>query len=144
MPKFHASKGRKIAAAVVILVIIALIACGVIIAIGRSSIPQFNDGSEYSSIELYRTSGGLYEWSYAIEDTTVAEVVDKKSFIDYGDSDKNDGGSPVEQYVIKGKKAGRTKITLRYGSFADGSVEEERNYTIEVNEKLESRIIEQQ
>ena len=142
MPKFAKINGRKLFTIIAVLAIIALIAYGVIIAVGRASIPQFDDGSEYSAITLNKTSGGLYEWSYTIDDTTIADVVDKKSYIEYDNPDE-DGGTPVEQFVIQGKKAGRTKITLRYGSFTTGESEEELTYTIEVNEKLESKVIEQ-
>jgi len=143
MAKSLSIKGRKIFTIIAALAILGLIAYGIVVAIQRASIPQFEDGSEYSSIELSRTSGGIYEWSYTIEDTTVAEVVDKKTYIDY-ENPEDDGGKPVEQFIIQGKKPGKTKITLRYGSFADGSVEEELKYTIEVNDKLESRVISQQ
>ncbi len=143
MPKFATLNKRKIFTAVLALAILALVAYGVIVAIDRSSIPQF-DGDEFSIVILDKTSGGLYEWSYSIEDTTIAEVTDKTSSIEYLDDEKQDGGTPVEQFIIKGNKPGKTKITFRYGSFADGSVEEEHTYRIEVNEKLQSRVIEQQ
>lgn len=142
MPKFTAPKSRKIFTIVAALAVLSLVGYGVFVAINRASIPQFDDGNEYSVIVLNKTSGGIYEWSYAIEDTTIAEVVDKKSYIDY-ESPEVDGGTPVEEYVIQGKKAGRTKITLRYGSFTTGETEEEQTYIIEVNEKLQSRVIEQ-
>ena len=73
--------------------------------------------------------------------TEFSEIM-QKSYIDY-ESPEADGGTPVEEYVIQGKKAGRTKITLRYGSFTTGETEEEQTYIIEVNEKLQSRVIEQ-
>lgn len=137
-----APKNRRIITIVIIFAILALVVFGVIVAINRSGIPQFDNGSEYSSIEFDKTSGGIYEWSYTVEDTTVADVVDKKSYVEYENPSSGDG-KPVEQFVIQGKKAGRTKITCRYGSFTDGSVEEEHTYLIEVNEKLESRVTEQ-
>ena len=142
MPKFTAPKSRRIFTVVAAIAILALVGYGVFIAVSRASIPQFDDGNEYSVIVLDKTSGGIYEWSYTIEDTTIAEVVDKKSFIEYEDANV-DGGKPVEEYIIQGKKAGRTKITLRYGSFTTGESEEEQTYTIEVNEQLKSRVIEQ-
>ena len=142
MVDIKAPKTRKAITVVVVLAILALVVFGVFVAVSRSSIPQFDDGSEYSVIILDKTSGGIYEWSYTVEDTTIADVTDKTSSIDY-ENPADDGGRPVEQFIIKGNKAGRTKITLRYGSFADGSVEEEHTYLIEVNEKLESRVTEQ-
>ena len=81
MPKFTAPKSRKIFTIVAALAILALVGYGVFVAINRASIPKFDDGNEYSVIILNKTSGGIYEWSYTIEDTTIAEVADKKNLL---------------------------------------------------------------
>lgn len=141
MPNLTALKSRKVVTMVLAVVILALVGYGVYVAVSRSSIPQFTDGSLYSTVEL-PASGGLYEWSYTIEDTTIAVITDKTGNINY-DNDNQEGGKPVDVFVIEGKKPGKTKITFRYGSFNDGSVLEEHTYLVEVNEKLENRVSEQ-
>ncbi|MCQ2571274.1 MAG: protease inhibitor I42 family protein [Candidatus Saccharibacteria bacterium] len=141
MPKTTALKSRKVLTIVLAVAVLALVGYGIFSAISRSSVPQFTDGSKYSTIKL-PAAGGIYEWSYTIEDTTIAVVTDKSGNIEY-ENEQDDGGTPIDLYVIEGKKPGKTKITFRYGSFNDGSVIEEHTYLIEVNEKLENRVSEQ-
>jgi predicted secreted protein len=131
-------KGIIIALAAI--AVIAVIAFGVATAIVRSQIPVFDDGSELSVIELTTNGGVPYEWNYEFENSDIAEIADKTS---NARDPEADGGVVDLKYVIKGKKPGKTKLTFRYGSFIDGRIEETRNYLIEVNEKLEVRITEQ-
>ena len=117
MPKKTNLTPKRIAIAVVILAVLALVIYGIVVAIQRSSIPVFDDGSELSVVSLY------------------VEVVDT---INIGNN--TDDAKPEVQYVFKGKKAGRTNVTFRYGKFSDGKAEREQKYLIEVNENLETRI----
>ena len=142
MAKPLAPKTKKIIIGVVALIILALVGYGVYVAIDCSNVPQFTDGSLLSTVSLKGSDGGTYEWSFTIEDTTVAEVVDKTTSIEY-EQPQQDGGTPMVHYVIQGKKPGKTKITFRYGSFASGQTEEEHTYLIEVNAKLENKVTEQ-
>ena len=131
---------KRIIIALAAIAVIAVIAFGVTTAIIRSQIPVFDDGSELSVIELTTNGGVSYEWNYEFENSDIAEIADKTSNVR---DPEVDGGVVDLKYVIKGKKPGKTKLTFRYGSFIDGRVEETRNYLIEVNEKLEVRITEQ-
>lgn len=142
MAKPLAPKTKKIIIGAVALIILALVGYGVYVAIDRSSIPQFTDGSKLSTVSLKGSDGGTYEWSFTIEDSTVAEVVDKTSAIEYA-SLEQDGGTPMVYFIIQGKKPGKTKITFRYGSYTSGKTEEEHTYLIEVNDKLENKVTEQ-
>lgn len=117
--------------------VIAVIVTGIIIAILRSNIPVFDDGSELSAIELSTYGGSVYSWNYEFENTDIAEVADLTST-----DDGKDGGRVDLKYIIKGKNPGRTELTFRYGSVFDGKTEETRRYLIEVNEKREVRITE--
>jgi len=142
MAKPLAPKAKKVIIAIVVLAILALVGYGVYVMIERSNAPQFTDGSALSTVSLEGADGGLYEWNFTIMDTTVAEVVDKTTSIEYA-RPQDDGGVPMVHYVIKGKKPGRTKITFRYGSFASGETEKEHTYLIEVNSSLDNKITEQ-
>lgn len=135
-------KSRRIIIVVIALAILALVGYGVYVAVSRSMLPQFTDGSELSTITIYGSNGGTNEWNFTIEDTTVAEVIDKKSDFEHSNG-SSDSGTPVLYYTIQGKKAGRTKITFRFGSFTTGETIEEHTYLIEVNEKLENKVTEQ-
>ena len=135
-------KTKKTVIALLSLIILALVGYGVYVMVSRSDAPQFTDGSLLSTISLEGSDGGLYEWNFTIEDTTVAEVVDKTSTIEY-EQPQHDGGTPTMHYIIKGKKPGKTKITFRYGSFASGETLREHTYLIEVNAKLENKVTEQ-
>ena len=117
--------------------VIAVIVTGIIIAILRSNIPVFDDGSELSAIELETYGGSVYSWNYEFENTDIAEVTDLTST-----DDGRVGGTIDLKYIIKGKNPGRTELTFRYGSVFDGKTEETRRYLIEVNEKREVRITE--
>lgn len=119
------------------ILIFALIIFGVCFAINRSTIPSFDDGAETSVVKLTTNSGLISEWTFRIEDTSIAEGVDMKST---ARDDNLAGGIIDQEFIFKGKKAGRTKIIFQFGSFNSGEVQEQRVYQIEVNEKLESRI----
>ena len=135
MPKKTNLTPKRIAIAVVILAVLALVIYGIVVAIQRSSIPVFDDGSELSVVSLYVEGDSDSEWYITIEDTAIVEVVD---IINIGNN--TDDAKPEVQYVFKGKKAGRTNVTFRYGKFSDGKAEREQKYLIEVNENLETRI----
>ena len=73
----------------------------------------------------YTTNGGVpYYWEYEIEDKSIVEFVK-----DYVVEDKNKGGlvgAPIStNYVFKGLKKGKTKITFKYVSVVDGTVAKE-------------------
>ena len=136
MPQEKANNKRFFISLAAIL-IFALIIFGVCFAINRSTIPNFSDGAETSVVKLTTNSGVISEWSFKIEDTSIAEGVDMKSTA----RNENEVGGIIDQeYIFKGKKAGRTKIIFQFGSFNSGEIQEQRVYQIEVNEKLESRI----
>ena len=124
MPQEKANNKRFFISLAAIL-IFALIIFGVCFAINRSTIPNFSDGAETSVVKLTTNSG------------VIAEGVDMKSTA----RNENEVGGIIDQeYIFKGKKAGRTKIIFQFGSFNSGEIQEQRVYQIEVNEKLESRI----
>ena len=128
-------KSKKIIVIIAALVVVGVIIAGVIVAILRSGIPVFDDGSELSAIELSTYGGSVYSWNYEFENSDIAEVTDLTSI-----DDGKEGGRVDLKYLIKGKKPGRTGLTFRYGSAFDGNVKETRSYLIEVNEKLEVRV----
>ncbi len=131
---------RRIIIAIVGLVIIALITLGVVFAIQQSAIPEFNDGSELGVVNLLSEEGQTNEWSVKIDDESIASVYDKTS----STINKDEGGVAIEShYIFKGKKPGKTKVTFKYGSFADGQVKEQRTYCIEVNRELQIKVIEE-
>ena len=137
MPKKAQNKSRFLVIVIIALVVLGLIVFGIISAINQSSIPEFNDGSELSVISLTSSSDESKEWSYAIENDTIAKITDKNT------SDSEDGNGIEHHFIVSGLKPGTTTITFRYGSFSTGKTEEEHKYKIEVNSKLETRITEQ-
>jgi hypothetical protein len=132
-------KAKSIAIIIAGLVILGLVAFGIIMVINRTVPPVFNNGSELSVVNLTTNGGVAYEWNCDIKDTAIVELIDVTSAA----RDNNDGGVVDLQYIFKGKKAGRTTVVFKYGSFINGSVIEEKTYLVEVNEKLETRITEQ-
>ncbi len=134
------SVAKKIVIAIVAVAVLGIIAFGIVNAIMNSDIPTFDDGSELSAVELTTAGGVVYEWTLEFENSDIAEVIEKTSKV----RDPNLDGGPIDlKYIIKGKKPGRTKLACRYGSFIDGHILETRNYLVEVNNKLEVRITEQ-
>ena len=78
MPQEKANNKRFFISLAAIL-IFTLIIFGVCFAINRSTIPSFDDGAETSVVKLTTNSGVISEWSFKIEDTSIAEGVDMKS-----------------------------------------------------------------
>ena len=104
-----------------IMVLIGIILFILVVVI---TILVFNSSSK--TLELtYTTNGGVpYYWEYEIEDKSIVEFVK-----DYVVEDKNKGGlvgAPIStNYVFKGLKKGKTKITFKYVSVVDGTVAKE-------------------
>ena len=130
---------KRIIIAVVAVLVLGVITFGIINAIQNANIPEFDNGSELSAIELSTGGGVLLDWNYNFEDSEIAEVIDKTSKA----VEDKEGGRVELKYIIKGKKPGKTKVTFNYGSAFDGQTIETRTYLIEVNRKLEVRITEQ-
>lgn len=127
---------KRIAIIVAILAIIGVIVYGVIVAINESSIPDFNNGSEMSVVELTTNGGVTYEWAVEYENQDIVEFVDKTSQA----RDDKDGGIVDLHYIFRGKKPGSTIVTFNYGDIFDGHVVESHRYRMEVNRDLQIRI----
>jgi predicted secreted protein len=128
---------------IILVAVIAVLAIGVTVAVIRTnSIPHFEAGYEEMEeiVQLETNNGTLNEWTLAMENSDIAEMVEKTS------EEQNPGevGSLVKlNYRFEGRKPGRTHIYFRYGNFADGHVEQENVYLVEVDAKLHIKITEE-
>ena len=134
----------KLKKPIIICGIVAIVlAAGITVAIIRTnSIPQFEPGYNETkdSVELKTYSGTLNEWVMTIEDESIAEMVEKQ-----GDEEKTgEIGTPIKLfYFFEGRKPGRTKVHFKYVVFAEGSVDEEKTYLIEVDQAKHIKVTEQ-
>ena len=110
---------------------IILVIIGALFVVVGIIIPNSNDSKE---IEFTKTTNGgvPYEWTYEIENPTVVEFV--KSYVL---EDKNQNGlvgAPISfNYVFRGLEEGRTTITFKYVSLANGEVVKEEKSTVRVD-----------
>ena len=141
MPKNNSKRHKDLKPVAIFaagLLMIGLIAYGVVSAIIAGSIPDFVDGNETSIVKLTTTDGVADEWSCKINDEAIAEVINKSS------KARGDANKTIDLlYEFKGKKPGRTVVTFKYGSFAEGNTKEQYTYLVEVNKDLKIKITEQ-
>lgn len=116
---------KKIIIGAVILLILVVTVIVIIIV---------NKDDSSKRLELtYKTNGGVpFKWEYEIEDRSIVKFV--KSYQIYNDNKGSKAGGPIyTNYVFKGLKEGKTKITFKYVSITDGRVAETEEHIAKVD-----------
>ena len=87
--------------------------------------------NEKLELTMKTNAGVPYEWVYQIEDESIVKL-DKKYI---ADEEKNvNGGYIAINYVFKGLKKGKTKVTFKYVSIIDkNEVSKEEQYILKVD-----------
>ena len=90
---------------------------------GEAGIQAYNE---------YLNAGIPFKWEFEIEDESIAKFV--KSYV-VKDENTNGkvGASVYTNYVFKGLKEGKTKITFKFVSITDEKVEKEETHTVKVD-----------
>ena len=113
-------------------ILISTLAVLVIIIVGVFCGIKLANKPKQLELTYEKNAGIPFKWEFEIEDESIAKFV--KSYV-VKDENTNGkvGASVYTNYVFKGLKEGKTKITFKFVSITDEKVEKEETHTVKVD-----------